>query len=832
MKRLLINTVFLLFTSILAAQVQSPSEFLGYEIGTEFSRHADVVRYFHHVSENSDLVTYQQYGKTNERRPLTYAVVTSETNHSNLEAIRKTNLVQTGILKDNAFAKVDPETAIVWLSYNVHGNEASSTEAAMATLYELVTSKKEYLNNTVVIIDPCVNPDGRDRYANWYNQVKSTPYDPLQIAAEHDEPWPGGRPNHYLFDLNRDWMWATQVETQQRLKIYNKWMPHIHVDFHEQGINEPYYFAPAAEPFHEVITDFQRDFQTTIGKNHAKYFDEEGWLFFTKERFDLLYPSYGDTYPIFMGAIGMTYEQAGHGRAGLGINTDEGYELTLIDRVAHHKTTGLSTVEVASQNAQTLNTEFKNYFKNDNLKYKSYVLSGDSSRLKSLAELLDKHEIIYGFATDGTATGFNYSQNKKGNLKYDSAMVVSTNQPKGKMVKVLFEPNAKLSTPLTYDITAWSLPHAYGLEAIASETLVNTTAVSPFVDNIATTGRAGYIAQWKSMQDARFLADLIKQGIRVRFTEKPFINRRKSYDRGSLILTRRDNKLNDDFDATVKKIAAKHNVQLDGTSSSFSDAGPDFGSPEVKLINPPKIALLRGDNTSSLSYGATWYFFEQTLEYPVTSVYTSSLSRTSLNQFDIIVMPSGWYNSILTEDGLKKIKDFVQNGGKIIAISNAVSSFAGKSGFSLKRKSSGSTTDEDETQTDDKLIPYGDRENASTKNFITGAIFKAKVDPTHPLAFGYPENYFTLKLGSTSYDYLDKGFNVAWIPDEITNVSGFAGESAKEKLRKSMIFGEERIGSGSIIYMVDDPLFRGFWENGKLFFANALFFTNNNKFRL
>ncbi|MGB1451688.1 MAG: M14 metallopeptidase family protein, partial [Marinirhabdus sp.] len=424
------------FTLSLSAQLQSPEAFLGYQLGTQFSRHADVVNYFAHVAQNSPMVTYAGYGKTNERRPLTYAVVSSPENLANIETIRTDNLKNTGIMAGS----VAPKTAIVWLSYNVHGNEASSTEAAMATLYKIVTEKQAWLENTVVLMDPCVNPDGRDRYANWYNQVAAQPYDVKQMAAEHNEPWPGGRSNHYLFDLNRDWAWATQVESQQRLKIYNQWLPHIHVDFHEQGINEPYYFAPAAEPYHEIISDFQRGFQTEIGKNHAKYFDREGWLFFTRERFDLLYPSYGDTYPTFMGAIGMTYEQAGHGRAGLGINTDEGYVLTLVDRIAHHTTTGLSTIEMASQNAQRLNREFKTFFDNSDLKYKSYVLKGNPDKIKMLTTLLDRHGITYGFATGGNVSGYDYSKNEKGSMAAAGALVVSTNQPKGKMVKVLFEP--------------------------------------------------------------------------------------------------------------------------------------------------------------------------------------------------------------------------------------------------------------------------------------------------------------------------------------------------------------------------------------------------------
>ena len=206
-------------------------------------------------------------------------IISSEENLRNLEPSGRT------ILKMQEFLKVilqQTDIAIVWLSYNVHGNEASSTEASMKTIYTLLTQKQDWLKNTVVIIDPCINPDGRDRYANWFNETSSKPYDIDQQASEHNEPWPGGRANHYLFDLNRDWVWASQTESASRLKIYNKWMPHIHVDFHEQGFNEPYYFAPAAEPFHEIISDWQRDFQTQIGKNHAKYFDAEGWLYFTQ----------------------------------------------------------------------------------------------------------------------------------------------------------------------------------------------------------------------------------------------------------------------------------------------------------------------------------------------------------------------------------------------------------------------------------------------------------------------------------------------------------------------------------------------------------------------
>ena len=821
----LLFTIFFISISLsVCAQLQSPAEFLGYEIGTQFSRHADVVRYFEHVAANSDMVTYQSYGKTNERRPLTYAIVSSSKNLGNLETIRTDNLKNAGIVGGTA----SPSIAIVWLSYNVHGNEASSTEASMATLYKLITEKKAWLENTVVIIDPCINPDGRDRYANWYNQVKATPYNVNPDATEHHEPWPGGRPNHYLFDLNRDWAWATQLESQQRLKIYNQWMPHVHVDFHEQGINEPYYFAPAAEPYHEIISPWQRDFQVAIGKNHARYFDQEGWLFFTRERFDLLYPSYGDTYPMFMGAIGMTYEQAGHGRAGLGITTNEGYELTLVDRVAHHTTTGLSTVEISSQNAAKLNTEFKKFFDNNGLKYKSYVLKGSPDKIETLTQLLDRHEIKYGFVNGGTVTGFNYFKNGKGSMDADGAMVVSTNQPKGKMIKALFEPDAKLSEPLTYDITAWSIPHAYGLEAVASTSLVtaNGENLSVISANMAATSSAGYISKWNSMQDATFLAELLQKDIKVRFSEKELSFAGNKFDRGSLVITRSDNRANAMFDETLMEIANNHHRKLVATPTSFSDNGTDFGSPDVKLVNKQRVAMLKGAGVSSLSYGALWHFFEQQLKYPVSSIDTDNFGSIDLKKYDVLVLPEGGYSSLMNESKLNSLKDWVQEGGKVIAIAGAIKIFEGKDGFEIKSNKA-KNEDADEAK-EPNLSPYANREREGVKDFITGSIYKVALDPSHPMAFGYGNTYYSLKLGNDSYKFLENGFNVGYIKDDAVSVSGFSGNDAKIGLKNSLVFGEARMGRGSVIYLVDDVLFRSFWENGKLFFVNSLFFVNTD----
>ncbi len=814
MNRFLLATS-LLATFILSAQnLKSPADFHGYELGTQFTRHHEVVDYYTYLAQtDASRVKLVEYGQTNERRPLLLAFISSAENMKNLDAIREEHLKATT-------GAGNAEKAIVWLSYNVHGNESVSTEASMQTIYELLTSKSTYLENTVVIVDPCINPDGRDRYSNWYNQYKNTPFQVDPNSKEHHEGWWSGRSNHYMFDLNRDWAWLTQVESQQRLKVYNKWMPHVHVDFHEQGVNSPYYFAPAAEPYHEVITPFQRNFQKTIGKNHAKYFDANGWFYFTKEVFDLFYPSYGDTYPTYNGAIGMTYEQGGSGRAGLGILTRNGDTLTLKDRIAHHYTTGISTVEVASKNADQLNTEFKKFYQNKNFKYKSYVLKGNTDNLSSLTSLLDKHEIEFGVASNTTVKGFDYGTGTSGSLKTDEhTIVVSTNQPKGTMVKVLFEPNAKLSDSLTYDITAWSLPYAYGLDAVASTSLVAANKPTKEKINTSFSDAYAYVGNWNSMNDARFLADLLKNNIKVRTSYAPFSLEGKNYERGSLIITKSDNEHQKNLVNVLTTVAQKHSKNLTAVNTGFVDSGKDFGSAYVQQIKKPKVAVLSGEPTTTLRFGEIWHYFEQQLGYPITVLDTDYIANVDMDKYDILILPGGRYSGYFNEKKLKGLKNWVSEGGKLIAMGGAINGIDGKNGFNIKTKE----TQKDTSKT--KPMPHENLQREQMKNAITGAIFKAKVDNTHPLAYGYNTSYFTLKLGNSSFDYLKNG-NAVYLEENSKPVSGFAGSKAQKNIASSLIFGVENHGRGQVVYMVDNPLFRGFWENGKLFFANALFMVN------
>lgn len=823
---------FLLFTTILSAQnVQSPDQFLGYRLGTKFTRHHRIVEYFNYVaSAQPNMVKIEKFGETNEGRDLILAVIASPENLQKLEDIRKNNLRLTGMLNDTVLATTQAP-AVVWLSYNVHGNEPSSSEAAMQTLYELINPNnqqaKNWLQNTVVIIDPCVNPDGRDRYVNWYNTTVGKDFNADPQSREHNEPWPGGRSNHYNFDLNRDWAWQTQIEMQQLLKVYNEWMPQVHVDYHEQGYNSPYYFAPAAEPYHEVITQWQRDFQIIIGKNNAKYFDENGWLFFTKEEFDLFYPSYGDTYPTFNGAIGMTFEQAGIG-AGLGIVTDDdGDTLTLVDRIKHHITTGLSTIEVSSKHAQQLLDEYKKFFDDNrnakNAIYKTYILtSNDENKILAVKNLLDKNKIEYGTVKNDKVNGYRYFTGKEESLQLNNfTIAISAYQSKSSLVRVLFEPNSKLNDSATYDITAWSIPYVYGVEGVASKEKLPLQNFSSPQNKISVPGATyGYIIPYHSFNTMQALAFLLKNNIKVRVADKPFIDNNVRYERGTLVVLKTGN-TNSNWVGLVQQAATKYNVQLQIVNSGFADKGVDFGSSDIRFIHTPHLAMLTGEQVSSTDAGEVWNYFEQDLDYPITLINANDFGRINLKNYNVLIMPDGYYRFLSDKSLNDKLKTFVHDGGRIIAMQNAVAQLA-KNDWGIKLKDD---KPDDSNKTNDDyadIKKYADEERNDLSNFIPGAIYKVNLDTTHPLAYGFDDNYFALKLDGNAYEFLKDGWNVGTIKKN--NLSeGFVGYKIKSKLKDGTLIGSINIDNGQFVFIADNPIFRQFWYNGKQLLANAVF---------
>ena len=838
---------------MVSAQVPTPVDFLGYELGDRFTRHHKVVDYAQTLSAGSDKASWVAYGKTSEYRDLGLLIIASPENQGRLEALREANLARA---EGRGLDADDPGIVFVWLSYNVHGNEAVCTEAAMRTMHALVSGTdaggrdvSAWLDNAVVIVDPCVNPDGRDRYVAFQDRTSGMTANADPGTVEHDEPWPGGRSNHFMFDMNRDWAWQTQVETQARVSAYRHWMPQVHVDFHEQGVNSPYYFAPAAEPFHRIISPWQRRCQEHIGANNAKWFDSRGALYFTREVFDLFYPAYGDTWPLYNGAIGMTYEQGGSGRAGRAIVTNLGDTLTLAYRILNHHEAGLSTVEESASRAGELVEEFAQYHQRNVEapfgKYRSYIFPAgqDAAKMKELCRLLDANGIEYGTApaTEGVRC-YNYGtgEQEKRSVK-PGALLLDARQSHSSILQVLMDPDPELSDSMTYDITSWALPHALGLEAYATASAMRVTGewVNPSAAEPAKVQGVPYawVLPGGGADAMRGLASLLQDGVTVRRADSGFTLDGYAFEAGDFVVTRRNNEGVQGLAEAMGRAAEAAGEAVVPVGSGRVTTGHDLGSSHYDAIQAPRVATLMGPGVSSLSAGEIWHHFESILNYPIDRV--GGLDELDLETYDVVVLPSGWYR--MDEDDRSGLAEWVRNGGQLVAVGGACSSFAGQEGWGLQRYADGERAQiegenervqeaADERNAHDNaaqgldVLPFSEQGRDRLRYDLPGAIFKAAVDNTHPLADSYGEVYMTLRTSSRRFASLEEG-NVAVLPPSEGGVpfSGHAGEMTIPAQAGSLVAGVHNMGRGSVVYLVDNPLFRAFWKSGHRLFDNAVF---------
>jgi hypothetical protein len=822
--------------------VTSPADFLGYQLGDKFTSHHQVARYteqLHQELKTSELISY---GITAEGRPLQLLVLSHPENMNDLASFKKQHLdrVQGG----SGIAKWD-DVAVVWLSYNVHGNEAVCTEAAIEVMYKIATDaerEEDWLKRVIVLIDPCLNPDGHDRYTNWFNQYASLAPNADPLAYEHDEPWPGGRPNHYLFDLNRDWAWQTQSESQMRSKVYHEWMPHVHCDYHEMGYNSPYYFAPAAEPFHESITDWQRAFQEEIGNATAQDFDARGQLYYTRESFDLLYPSYGDTYPIYNGSIGMTYEQGGSGSAGVLVRQNSGDSLSLNQRIENHVSSSFEALFTSARLSTELVSQMAEFFELNRTKpsgrfhgYHIPINDQNISRARQLATFLERHNIeceavktdqrisqAWEYGTGETRT----IVAKKGDL------LINAHQTHSGILNVLFDPDPVLTDSLTYDITTWSIPYAYGLRTFGLQNLPMAQSWTNEHELQEVESAYGWAIQRNGIGDSRFTAQAMQAGIRLRTNAEPIVHDDASLSRGSLLILKADQNAfsTESLMDQLQALSDTCDVELIPLISGHSLSGPDMGSDDVWLLKPPRVACLSGESVSSLGAGESWWHFEQELGYPITMLNNRMSTPQEWIDYDVLIIPSGWYESV-DEEWLDELSVWIQDGGRAIAISSALNLFADRSGWRLQRydddvQKAQANDRRAEERKSDCSEPFSSRNRNRAKRIGDGSVYAISLDLSHPLAWGYSDSpYYTLRSSSRRYAALENGWNVGTFGTNPTAVSGFVGSRANLDLEGSLVFGVASMGQGSITYLADNPLFRGFWEHGKLLFDNAVFFN-------
>ncbi len=812
--------------------IPSPAVFLKYSSGHKFSLHHQVVDYFKTVALNSARVKLVEYGRTNEGRPLILAFLSSEENIRGLDQIRRENLA----ISSNGAYTGTPKI-IVWLSYNVHGNEASATETAMEVLYDLATSGDQsveaWLDSMVIMIDPCLNPDGRDRYVHWFHQATGSKPDPRIHSREHQEPWPGGRGNHYLFDLNRDWAWLTQEESRLRNKLYNQWLPQVHIDFHEQGKDEAYYFGPAAQPYHEAITPWQYEMQGIIAATVGGHFDDRGWLYFSEERFDLLYPGYGDTYPMLNGAVGITYEVPGHSLGGLAVITDRGDTLTLKDRIDMHFTSTKATLEACYANRHKLLSGYVDFFKRNTVPGVNggYLVSNTNhDNVQHMADLLSAHTIEHSFAEgDQVIPAIPAGSGKSVDIPVGrNDLFIPINQPKHRLVKTLFEPSTYIGDTLTYDITAWNLPYACGMSAhFVDKTPITLTAERKDTTIYSETGGEvyAYITDWNSANDVAFLSELLCRDYRVRVSSVPFTSNGKRFNAGSLIITRADQTPEVAIGyQRLETLANRHQKELLALMSGRSIDGLRVGSRNISLVEKPRVALMSGRGVSSLNFGELWYYFDKEIRYPATILSVEQWDDGWLRDLDVIILPSGRYGIFDKPESFDKLKNWISEGGRLVLFGNALKQFGGEGKFAI-------TVSDDLRQKEDPeqplMTPYYLLERQELMGYSSGAILNIEMDPSHPLAWGYSTIYRTLFMGSDTYDLLEKGWNVGHTGSEVRVENGFVGSKLKVRLSDKLIFGVEELGQGQIVYFANNPVFRSFWQNGKLMVGNAIFMLGN-----
>jgi hypothetical protein len=565
-------------------------------------------------------------------------------------------------------------------------------------------------------------------------------------------------------------------------------------------------------------------------------FDEKSRLYFTREVYDLFCPSFGDTWPLFNGAIGFTYEQGGGGISGLAYKQESGDTLTLKKRIEGHFLATLATLKVSYENREKLVTEFNKFFSDNASKpafeFKSVIIKGSNvkSDLEDLLQFLKKNQIKYSYAgsTGKKFKGFDYLANADGEVTIEKGdILVSAYQPQSRFVQVLFEPDSKASDSLSYDLTAWALPYAYNLKAYALD-----GQIKPFdgkiepenpVKNPAGNKPYGYIIDYSGFNVLKYISALHLKNIRSRYTVKQIKIGGSGYERGSFIVARGDNMgIGSRFDKIVTDLANDFQVRVSPLATGLSENGKDAGSEYSPLKKRPVVAVLSGEPSSASTVGELWYFFERELAYPVSLIKASDFKTADLSGYDVLLVTPGTYPELKDT-----IIDYAKKGGRVVILERAISIFASEKSTSLFKAVETRTAEqkavEKKEKSDDLLLlkKFSDENRHLLSDRSAGSIYKVTVDTTNPFGFGLGREWFVMKR-TQPYPFLPKGNNIGYILEN-KPVAGFAGYKFQKQVKNTMVIGSETIGKGEVIYITDDPYYRAFWKSGRALLWNVVF---------
>lgn len=839
LRRFTVILFVLVFAAAALAQTPAPDEFLGYKLGEHFTSWDRILDYFNELTKQSNLITVQTFGHTYEGRPLVLAVITSPKNRARLDEIRNdlTSIANgtADAAKASSIAKNDP--AVVWLAFGIHGNESSSAEAAMQVASTLLRDPA-VLDDLVVIIDPLQNPDGRERYIQWFTRTRGVAPNPNPDAFEHQEPWPGGRFNHYLVDMNRDWAWLSQRETQARVAEYRKWSPQVFVDFHEMGYESTYFFPPDAKPINANLPKEVEKWLDVFGRANAAAFSAKGWPFFVGERFDLFYPGYGDSWPALHGAIGMTYEVAGHSHAGTAVTRDDGTVLTLADRIARHYTTGMATVKTAASNREALiRYTFDAVQAQIAAAKHTYLVLAGSPNFEPMLDLLQKQNIHVDMLVSPVsvkATRIDSETAETRNFPAGTA-VITTKQPLGGLVETLLEKSPVFSKGFLeeqrtkaqqdepddfYDLTSWSLPLAMNVETYAVATPL-TAEVKPYVKAMPAAFRAasyGYLVDGLDANIYRFAGALLRNAVNFSVSDDEVSFGDRNYSRGSLIVLKGNNK--SDLDATLERVSREIGVDVVPLESGWT-GGTAFGSERIHFVRDPKIALVGGNGTGSTSYGMLWHTLDVDTPIPHSGLALESLRRVDFSHYRVLVLPDGDYGR-LDKNTVARLQAWVKAGGSLVAVKGA-SAFLRDKDVELSKlkpweepKSKDKDKDKSDAKTDERYNEYR----------VPGAAFRTEMSSRSYLTFGVPRAPMVLIEGTAAYQPVShKVDNILTIDAKAPLASGVAWPESIDRLKGSPYLVSEPYGAGQVITFADEPNYRLFWRGTLPLFLNAVLYS-------
>jgi len=846
-------------------------EVLGYQPGERITWHRDAIRYFQALAEAApERIEVIEYARSWQGRELIYAVISSAENSANL-AGAKANMQALADPRstDESAANeiIAQQPAVTWLSYGVHGNEISSTDASMLTAYHLLASRGDdrvdgILQNSIVVIDPMQNPDGRDRFIHNFVTAEGLVPDSDRLSAEHDEPWPGGRTNHYLFDMNRDWFIQTQPETQGRTRAMLEWYPVAYVDAHEMGSDGTYFFAPEAIPYNPHLAEAQRSSLQLFGRNNARYFDMFGFDYFTREVYDAFYPGYGASWPSYFGSIAMTYEQAS--ARGLVVRQYDGNDLHYRYTVRNHFVTSLATAETVAENRQKFLQDFYEYRasaieEGEDEDIKSYIFpaQADQAAANKLAGLLSRQDIeVQRAVSSFNACGESYQA---------GSFLIRTDQPSKRFIRTLLDIEVGMEEDFLaeqerrrarnlpdeiYDVTAWSLPlmmnvatHTCGRIPSGEFELVGIDLVQP---GSVSGGRAtvSYLVPWGSAPAVKFMAGALREGLAVKSNDKAFTNIGNEYPAGTLILDIVDNP--ESLHEVVNRLAAQTGASVIAVNDSWVTSGPSFGSANVVRHNLPRVAIAWDVPTASYSAGNTRFVIERQFDFPVTAIRTDTLRSANLNRYQVLILPlmnGAGYKSVLGESGIENLKTWVRQGGVIISLGNATRFLADPDVdlLSIRRErafveeavaDTDNADEAEEASVDGQYLTSLEQYEAQThalENYpdpVAGVLVRADVDQEHWLSAGVAPILNVLVRGSDVYTpvRLNDGFNVARFqgPDELL-ASGYIWDENRQQLAYKPFVVSESYGAGEVIAFTQDPTVRAYLDGLNVLLMNAIF---------